>query len=134
MFYNAEINGKSVIKSDIIKAEHFFTTREFCIKSKEPDMQSIVEQNRCELCDYLSIAYDNLISPSQTHTSNVEIFSSNKKEYPETDGLILDSCDCGIFLNFADCTPIIIYDEVKNVGAIVHAGWRGCNSSTPRHF
>ena len=125
MFYCAEINGKKVIKSDIIKAEHFFTTREFCIKSKEPDMQEVVAQNKQELCDYLNITYDNLISPSQTHTSNIDIVSSNKKEYPETDGLILDNCERGIFLNFADCTPIIIYDEVLNIGAVIHAGWRG---------
>ena len=31
----------------------------------------------------------------------------------------------GIFLNFADCTPIILYDTAQNIGAIAHAGWRG---------
>ena len=30
-----------------------------------------------------------------------------------------------IFLNFADCTPIILYDKKQNIGAIAHAGWRG---------
>ena len=28
-------------------------------------------------------------------------------------------------MNFADCVPIILYDKSINVGAIVHAGWRG---------
>ena len=125
MFYFAEINGKKVIKSNLIKSEHFFTTREFCIKSNEQEMQTEVEQNKKEVCNYLNISYDDLISPSQTHTSNIAIVSSNKKDYPDTDGLIIDKPDIGIFLNFADCTPIIIYDEVLNIGAVVHAGWRG---------
>ena len=30
-----------------------------------------------------------------------------------------------IFLNFADCTPVILYDKKQNIGAIAHAGWRG---------
>ena len=33
--------------------------------------------------------------------------------------------DLGIFLNFADCTPVILYDKKQNIGAIAHAGWRG---------
>ena len=27
-------------------------------------------------------------------------------------------------MNFADCTPLIIYDEKLNIGAVSHAGWR----------
>jgi YfiH family protein len=30
-----------------------------------------------------------------------------------------------VFLNFADCTPLIFYDEKQNIGAVAHAGWRG---------
>jgi len=129
MFYSAKINGKSVIKSDTICVEHFFTTREFCIKSKDVQMQDIVLSNKQSVCDYLHIDSDRLLSPCQTHTSNVELASAIKHEYPETDALIVTSNDIGIFLNFADCTPIIIYDEVKNIGAVVHAGWRGTASN-----
>ena len=28
-------------------------------------------------------------------------------------------------MNFADCTPLIFYDERQNIGAVSHAGWRG---------
>ena len=30
-----------------------------------------------------------------------------------------------MLLNFADCVPIILYSPKDNVGAIIHAGWRG---------
>lgn len=125
MFYFSKIDGKSVLKSDMIKAEHFFTTRESIIKSKEPDFGEIVKANKQRICEYLGIANDRLISPKQTHTSNVEVVSESKKEYPDTDALIAASPDVAIFLNFADCTPLIFYDEDKNIGAVSHAGWRG---------
>ena len=67
----------------------------------------------------------NLISPTQTHSANVDIAIKNKFEYPDTDGLILTKNNLAIFLNFADCTPLIFYDEKQNIGAISHAGWRG---------
>ena len=125
MFYKTKINNKTIIKSDLIKTEHFFTLRESIIKSKEPENFQTVKDNKRLICEYLNIPYENLLSPSQTHTSNIEIAAQGKSEYPDTDGLILNSNDIAIFLNFADCTPLIFYDEVKNIGAVVHAGWRG---------
>lgn len=125
MFYFDEINEKKILRSDIIHAEHFFTTRETVIKSKDSDYEKIVCENKKLITNYLKIKEENLISPSQTHTSNIEIVHSGKIDYPETDGLILTQNDIGIFLNFADCTPIILYDKIKNIGAVSHAGWRG---------
>ncbi len=125
MFYFEKISDKKVLKSDLIKAEHFFTTRQCCIKSKEPDMFDFVADNRQAVCNYLKIDLENLIYPSQTHTSNVVLAQKGKSDYPETDGLIVNEPDIAVFLNFADCTPLIFYDEVKKIGAISHAGWRG---------
>lgn len=125
MFYFDKINGKKILKSDLIKTEHFFTTRESIIKTKEAKYRQIVEKNKADICEYLKIPIKNLLSPHQTHTSNVEIATVEKLEYPDTDGLITNTNNIAIFLNFADCTPLIFYDEVKNVGAVSHAGWRG---------
>ena len=129
MFYFEEIDGKKVLKSDYIKkAQAFFTTREICICDKNIDAQNNftkIEQNKKIICKYLKIGEKNLISPTQTHTSNVELAIESKICYPDTDALILTDKNLGIFLNFADCTPIILYDEVQNIGAVAHAGWRG---------
>ena len=123
MFYFDEINGKKILKSDILETEHFFTTRECCIYSKEPESEEIVNKNREIVRKYLRV--DRLISPNQTHTSHVELAVKDKTFYPDTDGLIVKDKDFAIFLNFADCTPVIIYDKVKHIGAVSHAGWRG---------
>ena len=114
MFLEKYLDGKRIYSSDILKAQHFFTSRDFQVK-----------ENKQLVADFLNIKAENLIKPTQTHSDNVEILQENKTEYPDCDGLILDKKGYGIFLNFADCTPIILYDEKNDIGALVHAGWRG---------
>ena len=43
--------------------------------------------------------------------------------------MILNIKNKAIYLNFADCTPVILYDEKTNIGAVAHAGWRGTAAS-----
>jgi len=126
MFYFEKINGKTIMKSDLLKGvKHFFTTRESVIKTKDEDFKKLAEENKKFFADYLNIDLKNFINPSQTHSVNIEIASPEKSNYPECDGLILTNQEQGIFLNFADCTPVIIYDSKLNIGAVSHAGWRG---------
>lgn len=126
MFYFDEINGKRILKSSILDGlNHFFTTRESVIKTKEPEFEKTVEENIRDVCEYLNIKEDNLIHPSQTHTSNIDVARGGVTSYPDTDGLILSNKEQAVFLNFADCTPVIIYDGKKHIAAVSHAGWRG---------
>lgn len=126
MFYFDEINGKRILKSSILDGlNHFFTTRESVIKTKEPEFESSVANNIKGVCEFLKIKENNLIHPSQTHTSNIDIAKIGVSSYPETDGLILTNKEQALFLNFADCTPVIIYDSKKHIAAVSHAGWRG---------
>lgn len=126
MFYFENINGKKILKSDLITtAQCFFTTRETVIKSMQENTNKILEENKKLLCNYLNTSPQNFISPTQTHSVNIQIAQENKYDYPETDALILTNIHQAIYLNFADCTPLIFYDEKQNIGAISHAGWRG---------
>ena len=136
MFHVKFINKKGVIYSDIIPdVEHFFTTRETVIRSQEEDMQGIIKENLNDICDYLNIDKMSLISPNQTHSSNIRVISKSLESYPNTDSLILDNYEQAVYLNFADCTPIILYDKKHNIGAIAHAGWRGTASQIgPKTF
>lgn len=124
MFYFDKINGKHILKSDILTdITHFFTTRESVIKTKEPEYEKVILKNKKVICDYLSV--DELVSPTQTHSSNVCFSEIGKSDYPDTDALILNNKRQAVFLNFADCTPVILYDKKQNIAAISHAGWRG---------
>ena len=126
MFYFEEINGKKILKSSVLNGlQHFFTTRESVIKTKEPDFEETVKENKKDICKFLGIEEENLIHPSQTHTSNVEIARAGISSYPDTDGLILANHKQAVYLNFADCTPVIIFDPINQIAAVSHAGWRG---------
>lgn len=149
MFYFEEINGKKILKSDLIKnAQGFFTTRDICICDKsekhchsELDSESVynnqidrcrnkfgmteINNNKKMIAQYLKISEEDLIFPVQTHSVNIEVAQIGKFDYPNTDALILTNKEQAVFLNFADCTPVIFYDEKQNIGAVAHAGWRG---------
>ena len=130
MFYFEELKGRRILKSDFIQGpQAFFTTRESVIKSDELEKQKLIEENKNIICEYLNIDLKNFIFPIQTHSSNIDIVQENKFDYPNTDGLILKDKNKAIFLNFADCVPIILYDEKQNIGAVSHAGWRGTAQS-----
>ena len=113
MFKIKKIDNKTVYYSDILPIEHFFTTRELEIS-----------ENKDLICKYLSIEPQNLIKPTQVHSDNIELVD-DRLDYPNCDGLILNQKNKAIYLNFADCTPVILYDEKQKIGAVVHAGWRG---------
>lgn len=124
MFYFDKVLGKTVLKSTLFSGvNHFFTTKELIIKTKEPAL--IEEANRQKELIKKEFNLERLIHPKQTHTNNIQIVKKDIDLYPETDALILDDNKTGIFLNFADCTPIVLYDFKLNIGAIIHGGWRG---------
>lgn len=126
MFYFGEINKKKILKNTLLNSlEHCFTTKESCIYSLESEKKLLIEQNKYDLCEFLQVEPQNLISPKQTHSTNIEIAKSDKYIYPDTDAIILTNKEQAVFLNFADCTPIILYDKKQNIVAVVHAGWRG---------
>jgi polyphenol oxidase len=47
---------------------------------------------------------------------------------PEADGWVTDSGEFTLSLRFADCVPILLYDPVRRVAGIAHAGWKGTAS------
>ncbi len=72
---------------------------------------------------YLDII-KNCVFPEQKHTNNVVFVQRKKRKYLNCDGLVTDR---NLFLGVktADCLPILFYEPVRNIIAIVHAGWRG---------
>ena len=132
MFKFELINDKKILCSDLLpksKAIHLFTTRQSVVTSKDlPELKELCTDNITKLSKYLSIKPEDIIIPTQTHSDNIAIAKQNTI-FPETDALIVDNSNIAILLNFADCTPVILYDEINNIGAIAHAGWRGTAAS-----
>ena len=45
--------------------------------------------------------------------------------YQKADVMLTDNPQVTLFMRFADCTPILLYDPKKRVIGIVHSGWLG---------
>lgn len=126
MFYFDKIQNKKVLKSTLLEGtEHFFTTREMPLTAGALDIMAECESNREAAAKYLEINTACMISPVQTHSANITIAQRTKNDYHGIDSLVLSNKNLAIYLNFADCVPVILWDSLSNVGAIAHAGWRG---------
>ena len=78
-----------------------------------------------------SLGLSNLIFLRQVHGADGLLVTSANQAAGivpftrEGDFLITNVSHVGLGVVTADCIPIIIFDKVKHVVAIVHAGWRG---------
>jgi YfiH family protein len=71
---------------------------------------------------------DDLLFLNQIHSDKGVTVSERKQFEPfalQGDYLITDQKHIGIGIMTGDCLPIIFYDNLHNVAAIVHAGWKG---------
>ena len=115
MFKETVIEGKTLISSDLLHGlNHYFTTK-----------NSFLAENKTFLSQIMQTPVENFISPIQIHGCNIEIAKPTGGTIPDTDAVILTHKDFVLTLNFADCTPIILYDKKQHLAAGIHAGWRG---------
>ena len=115
MFYIDFIKGRKVVKSDLLaEVEHFFTTRELCLFSKEEDMSA----NRELVEEYLGVK---MATNRPVHGVDIAKITQNKLLYYDVDGLLVENG--AVYMNFGDCTPLLF--SFGQGAMIAHAGWRG---------
>ncbi len=64
-----------------------------------------------------------ILTPSQIKTETQSNVTS--PELPAADGLVTEQGNQAVWVCSADCTPVLIADELTGQVAAVHAGWRG---------
>ncbi|MBN2571143.1 MAG: peptidoglycan editing factor PgeF [Ignavibacteriales bacterium] len=86
------------------------------------DDEKIVNENRIKYFNKLGIS--ELAYQSQTHGNTVKVV--NKAGHVGyCDALITNKKKLGLAITSADCSAIFLYDNVNNVIASIHSGWRG---------
>jgi len=135
--YNIKIMQSDIFSNGLA---HFFSTRlggdtpnplnTFTLSAKDyMQYNDFAIKNQKLACKILGGNYDNFIMPNQQHTDKIAVIKQKediKKIYNEPfDGIITNLKKFPICLVFADCTPIILYDEENKVVACIHAGWKG---------
>jgi hypothetical protein len=87
------------------------------------DNENKVLANRLALEKKYNINVKNLKYMNQTHGCNIHIVTKDSKKcLDDCDAIITNEVNLPLMVMVADCIPILIYDENKNVIAAVHAG------------
>ena len=91
------------------------------------DQENNVLNNLAIVSEKIGVSKNNLFLMNQTHSNNVVRINENNKNIQRinADALITKIKNIAISVLTADCVPILIYEEVNNVVACIHAGWRG---------
>ncbi|MDO8734228.1 MAG: polyphenol oxidase family protein [Elusimicrobiota bacterium] len=96
-----------------------FTTTSLC-----GDMKN--KKNRQKfLKKYFNI--ENVIFGNQTHSDNIKIVTEKDmdRKFYSTDGFITNRKNVPIVVFTADCLPVFIFDKIKKIIGLVHAGRAG---------
>lgn len=98
------------------------------------DNEVDVLRNREILTGELGVSSDLFFVPFQTHEDKIKIIEASFLSLPASDqleqlhgydALITNVKNICIGITTADCVPLLIYDPIKHVLAVIHAGWKG---------
>lgn len=106
------------------------------------DLEDNVLTNRERLVESLGISMDDVVVGRLSHGNQVSVFRRDGGDFPiervplrsgsrhrvaifRSDAIISDVPGLSFLLTFADCVPLVFWDERRGVVGAAHAGWRG---------
>ncbi len=93
-----------------------------------------VTENRKIFFNAIGIELDSLVLARQIHSDNIMVVDKSHAGYgaydfesglPGTDAIITNSNSIAIGILTADCVPVMLFDPIKKVIGVAHAGWKG---------
>jgi len=99
-----------------------------------------VRTNRQKLFNTLNIPAEKVVVAQLEHGTTILDVTEvergkgiiNPEESLVCDALVTEKTDVFLFFVIADCLALLIFDPVKQVCALVHAGWKGVDQELPR--
>jgi YfiH family protein len=97
------------------------------------DKEESVFENFRIFCNAVGFDSGKLVLSQQTHTANIRCVTEDdigkgvwrERDYSDIDGLVTNVPDIVLVTQYADCTPLVLFDPVTKTAATSHAGWRG---------
>ena len=103
--------------------------------SRGDDPERVVENYR-RIGQILGFTPEDVVNARQSHSDIVaRVDETNRGKLavmgasPECDALITNTPGMALYVNTADCTPILLWDSVTGAVGAAHAGWRGTASA-----
>jgi len=92
------------------------------------DLRDHVIENRRRMFDAIQRPVESGFDVWQVHGVNVIATDRPRPldaSHEKADAILTSSPEITLYMRFADCVPILLYDPVKRVVGMVHAGWQG---------
>lgn len=121
---------------------HCFTTRKGGVSNGSFESMNIgfstgdsyenVKRNIEMMAEKLNINVDDIVQTNQSHTNTIKYVTEEHKgkvftesPFKDVDGIYTDKRNLALMSFHADCTSVFLYDPVKKVIGLAHAGWKG---------
>jgi hypothetical protein len=91
------------------------------------DDLAAVQENHRRALEPLGLDPARVVSSWQVHGAHVDIVGLDQlgTVRPKTDALVTTTPGVSLMMRFGDCAPILLFDPVRRVAGMAHAGWRG---------
>ena len=91
------------------------------------DQPECVAENRRRSFAALGRNSDSLYDVWQVHSAEVVIAEAPRggAQHRRADAILTDRRAVTLYMRFADCVPILLYDPERNAVGLAHAGWQG---------
>lgn len=92
------------------------------------DSRENVVENRKRIFEVFDKPVESIYDVWQIHSNIVQFTDQPRKpgsKHEQADAIFTNSKNVSLFMQFADCVPILILDTDKDIIGIVHAGWQG---------
>lgn len=98
-----------------------------------PDEKTAVYANRARAFRLFGRQNDTVVHAHLVHGNDVgRVTQANNGTWVErVDALITNEPGCALTMNYADCTPIFLYDPLRQAIGLGHAGWKGAVVDLP---
>lgn len=91
------------------------------------DERARVVENRRRSFEAVERSLESIYDPWQVHSANVLVVEAPRGagDFVQADALLTDNPAVTLFMRYADCVPIFLFDPVRGAVGLVHAGWLG---------
>ncbi len=92
------------------------------------DSRANIRRNRDLLFNAVDRPLDTMFDVWQVHSDTIICSDQprgNEEQPIKADAIFTNNPGVTLLMRFADCVPIMIYDPVRKVVGIIHAGWQG---------
>ena len=92
------------------------------------DNLDAVRENHARLYRAADVDAERAVSCWLVHSVDTLVIKADTRSnghLQKADAIITDQSDTPLVMRYADCVPLLLYDPVKRVIGLGHAGWRG---------